>query len=58
MDAAKQQNATAEDHLRAALAYRYSGDEGHAKQEFDRALALDPDLWEARIAAAEVKSTR
>jgi tetratricopeptide (TPR) repeat protein len=43
----------AHDALIAGLAERYRGNETQAQQHFQHALALDPSLWEARVAIAE-----
>jgi hypothetical protein len=41
------------DYVVAGLAEHYLGDKDRAQEDFHRAIALDPLLWEARIAIAE-----
>jgi tetratricopeptide (TPR) repeat protein len=48
--AAKQSNAEATTFYAAAIAEQYSGNAALAGNDFRRALQLDPDLWQARVA--------
>jgi tetratricopeptide (TPR) repeat protein len=47
---AGQPDATAKDYLVAGLAERYSGNLERAQADFQRALRMDPLLWQARTA--------
>jgi tetratricopeptide (TPR) repeat protein len=51
-----QPDAVAQDFFLAALAEQYSGHAERAQMEFHHALALDPLLWQARVAASETQS--
>lgn len=50
IDAAGKPNATAEDLFSAGLAKEYSNDPDQARNNFQRALQLQPTFWQARVA--------
>jgi Tfp pilus assembly protein PilF len=53
IERANRPDAEATDDLTAGLASHYLADNAKAQEYFRRALALDPHLWEARVAMAE-----
>jgi tetratricopeptide (TPR) repeat protein len=56
IERAKRSDADARDYYAAGMAERYSGDKEHAQADFNRALALDPGMWEAQVAITEMNT--
>jgi tetratricopeptide (TPR) repeat protein len=54
IQAANQPEADAQNYYAAGMAKRYSGDKEHAQADFRRALTLDPEMWPAQVAIAEM----
>ena len=58
IQAASQPEADAQNYYVAGMAERYSGDKEHAQADFQRALTLDPGMWPAQVAIAEMNHPR
>jgi tetratricopeptide (TPR) repeat protein len=58
IQAANQPQADAQNYYVAGMAERYSGDREHAQVDFQRALTLDPGMWPAQVAIAEMNHAR
>jgi Tfp pilus assembly protein PilF len=46
----EQPNASASSLLNAGIAEQFSGDKAQAREDFHRALTVDPLYWRARVA--------
>ena len=56
IERARQPDAVAQDYFVAGVAEHYRGHAARAQMSFQHALALDPLLWQARVAASETPS--
>ncbi len=55
---AKSPDAVANDYLVAGIAEQYRGNQDIARADFQEALKLDPLLWQARVAEAEMNTSK
>jgi tetratricopeptide (TPR) repeat protein len=58
VEPARRPEADAQNYFVAGLAERYSGDKERAQDDFHHALALDPNMWPARVAIAEMNNPK